>query len=95
MQPAGQRSGEGARRCHYLWRGAMYVKNDDDSESLLNFTVEGEDVVIHRVSHRFVLRRGRLVACIENRSFDGGGERLQSETLVPGVERQTKGVRNP
>ena len=74
---------------------AMYVKNDDDSESLLNFTVEGEDVVIHRVSHRFVLRRGRLVACIENRSFDGGGERLQSETLVPGVERQTKGVSNP
>jgi type IV secretion system protein VirB9 len=74
---------------------AMYVKNDDDSESLLNFTVEGEDVVIHRVSHRFVLRRGRLVACIENRSFDGGGERLQSETLVPGVERRTKGVSNP
>jgi type IV secretion system protein VirB9 len=52
-------------------------------------------VVIHRVSHRFVLRRGRLVACIENRSFDGGGERLQSETLVPGVERRTKGVSNP
>lgn len=74
---------------------AMYVKNDDDSESLLNFTVEGEDVVIHRVSHRFVLRRGRLVACIENRSFDGGGERLPSETLVPGVERRTKGVNNP
>lgn len=74
---------------------AMYVKNDDDSESLLNFTVEGEDVVIHRVSRRFVLRRGRLVACIENRSFDGGGERLQSETLVPGVERRTKGVSNP
>ena len=74
---------------------AMYVKNDDDSESLLNFTVEGEDVVIHRVSHRFVLRRGRLVACIENRSFDGGGERLQSETLVPGVERRTKGVEQP
>jgi type IV secretion system protein VirB9 len=73
----------------------MYVKNDDDSESLLNFTVEGEDVIIHRVSHRFVLRRGRLVACIENRSFDGGGERLQSETLVPGVERRTKGVSNP
>jgi type IV secretion system protein VirB9 len=74
---------------------AMYVKNDDDSESLLNFTVEGEDVIIHRVSHRFVLRRGRLVACIENRAFDGGGERLQSETLVPGVERRTKGVSNP
>jgi type IV secretion system protein VirB9 len=73
----------------------MYVKNDDDSESLVNFTVENDEVVIHRVARSFVLRRGKLVACIQNRSFDGGGERLKSETLVPGVERVTKGVVNP
>ena len=74
---------------------AMYVKNDDDSESLLNFTVDKDEVVIHRVARRFMLRRGQLVACIENRSFDGGGARLQSETVLPGVERRTKGVTNP
>ena len=73
----------------------LYVKNDDESESVLNFTVDGPNVVIHRVSRRFVLRRGKLVACIENRAFDGGGQRLNSETLVPGVERVTKGVSNP
>jgi type IV secretion system protein VirB9 len=73
----------------------MYVKNDDDSESLVNFTVDNDEVVIHRVARSFVLRRGKLVACIQNRSFDGGGERLKSETLVPGVERVTKGVVNP
>jgi type IV secretion system protein VirB9 len=74
---------------------AMYVRNDDDSEGLLNFTVEDGEVVIHRVARRLVLRRGQLVACIENRSFDGGGARLQSETIIPGAERRTKGVTNP
>jgi type IV secretion system protein VirB9 len=73
----------------------MYVRNDDASESLVNFTVDRDEVVIHRVARSFVLRRGRLVACIQNRSFDGGGERLESQTLVPGVERVTKGVKNP
>jgi type IV secretion system protein VirB9 len=75
----------------------MYVKNDDESESLVNFTVEpaSGEVVIHRVARRLVLRRGQLVACLENRSFDGGGSRLDTGTLVPGVERRTKGENNP
>jgi type IV secretion system protein VirB9 len=73
----------------------LYVKNEDESESLVNFTVENDEVVIHRVARSFVLRRGKLVACIQNRSFDGGGQRLESQTLVPGVERITKGVKNP
>ena len=70
----------------------IYVKNDDESESLVNFTVDHDEVVIHRVSRAFVLRRGKLVACLQNRSFDGGGERLPSETIVPGIERVTKGA---
>lgn len=74
---------------------AMYVKNEDASESLLNFTVEGEDVLIHRVSHHLILRRGELVACLENRAFDGGGEHLPSETLLPDLERRTKGSHTP
>jgi type IV secretion system protein VirB9 len=73
----------------------MYVKNDDESESLVNFTVDNDEVIIHRVARGFVLRRGKLVACVQNRAFDGGGERLKSETLVPGVERVTKGAKNP
>jgi len=73
----------------------LYVKNDDESESLVNFTVENDEVIVHRVARSFILRRGKLVSCLQNRAFDGGGERLNSETLVPGVERITKGVKNP
>lgn len=73
---------------------AIFVKNDDGSESLLNFNVDSDEVVIHRVSRKFVLRRGQLVGCIVNQSFEGGGERLNTNTVVPGVQRQTKGV-NP
>lgn len=73
---------------------AIFVKNDDNTESLLNFNVDNDEVVIHRVSRRFVLRRGQLVGCVVNQSFDGGGERLNNNTVVPGVQRQTRGV-NP
>lgn len=70
----------------------LYVKNDDDSESLLNFTVEQDEAVVHRVARRFVLRRGGLVGCVENRSFDGAGTRLEAGTVMPGVERHTREV---
>lgn len=72
---------------------AIFVRNDDGSESLLNFNVDNGDVVIHRVAHRLVLRRGLLRGCIVNKSFDGGGERLDSGTVSPDVERVTHGSR--
>jgi type IV secretion system protein VirB9 len=72
---------------------AIFVRNDDGSESLLNFNMEAGDVVIHRVAHRFVLRRGLLRGCIVNKSFAGGGERLDSGTVAPSVERVTRGGR--
>lgn len=71
---------------------AIFVKNDDNSESLLNFNIEDDEVVIHRVASRLILRRGQLVGCVVNRSFEGGGERLKSNTTVPGVDRMTKGA---
>jgi type IV secretion system protein VirB9 len=71
---------------------AIFVRNDDGSESLLNFNMESGDVVIHRVARRFVLRRGLLRGCIVNKSFYGGGERLDSGTVAPGVERVTPGA---
>jgi type IV secretion system protein VirB9 len=72
---------------------AIFVKNDDNTESLLNFNIEGnEDVVIHRVARRFVLRRGNLVGCVVNKSFEGSGEHVNTNTVVPGIRRETKGV---
>jgi type IV secretion system protein VirB9 len=70
---------------------AIFVRNDDDSESLLNFSMDSGDVVIHRVARRFVLRRGKLTGCVVNQSYVGGGSRLESGTVAPGVERHVQG----
>ncbi len=69
---------------------AIFVRNDDGSESLLNFSMAEGDVVIHRVAPRFILRRGTLTGCIVNKGFVGGGERLESGTVAPDVERMRK-----
>jgi type IV secretion system protein VirB9 len=71
---------------------AVFLRNDDGTESLLNFTIDDGEMVIHRVAHRFVLRRGKLTGCVVNQSFVGGGERLESGTITPQVERVPKGV---
>jgi len=70
---------------------AIFVRNDDGTESLLNFSMDGGDVVIHRVARRFILRRGRLAGCVVNQGFVGGGLRLDSGTVAPRIERTTRG----
>ena len=70
---------------------AVFVRNDDGTESLVNSSVEADQVVLHRVAGTFVLRRGRLVGCVTNRSFSGGGERLPTGTISETVERTTVG----
>jgi len=71
---------------------AIFVGNDDGTESLLNFDIEDGDVVAQRVARHFIVRRGRLRGCILNEGFTGSGERLRSETISPSVERVTKGA---
>lgn len=71
---------------------AIFVRNDDGSESLLNFSMDSGDVIVHRVARRFILRRGRLTGCIVNQGFVGGGTRLDSGTVAPEVERRVQGV---
>ena len=70
---------------------ALFVANDDGSESLLNFDIEGGEIVIHRIARRFILRRGALTGCIVNRGFGGSGERLESGTVSRDVQRIRKG----
>jgi type IV secretion system protein VirB9 len=69
---------------------AIFVSNEDGSESLLNFSVQSGEVVIHRVAGRFVVRRGKLQGCVVNKGFVGTGRELQSGTVVPDVERATR-----
>jgi type IV secretion system protein VirB9 len=66
---------------------AVFVSNADGSESLVNFDVQGGRIVVQRVARRLVLRRGKLVGCIVDRAFTGGGARLASGTIAPNVRR--------
>jgi type IV secretion system protein VirB9 len=70
---------------------AIFVRNEDDSEALLNYSMDDGDVIIHRVARQFILRRGKLSGCIVNKGFAGGGTRLDSGTVTPDVERRVQG----
>jgi type IV secretion system protein VirB9 len=72
---------------------AIFVRNADGSESLVNFTVEGDELVVHRTAREFIARRGRLSGCIVNEAYSGAGGRLDSGTVTPAVERVTRGAR--
>ena len=69
---------------------AIFVRNDDGTESLLNFSMDEGDVIIHRVARRFILRRGKLTGCIVNAGYSGSGTRLPTHTVSPEVERKTR-----
>jgi type IV secretion system protein VirB9 len=70
----------------------LFVLNDDGTESLLNFSIEQGDVLVHRVAARFIVRRGHLTGCIVNKGFAGSGQALKSGTLAPEVTRERKDV---
>lgn len=72
---------------------AIFARNEDGSESLLNFSMDEGDVVIHRLAPKLILRRGRLVGCIVNKGFYGSGARLDSGTVSPRIERERKAPR--
>src|SRR5262249_9681430 len=69
---------------------AIFVRNEDGSESLLNYSMDEGDVVIHRLAPRLILRRGRLTGCVVNKAFKGAGLRLDSGTVSPRIERDRK-----
>jgi type IV secretion system protein VirB9 len=69
---------------------AVFVRNQDGSESLLNFSMDQGDVLIHRLAPKLILRRGRLTGCIVNQGYAGSGMRLESGTVSPRVERERK-----
>jgi type IV secretion system protein VirB9 len=66
---------------------AVFISNDDGSESLLNFSVDAGEMVVHRTARQLMVRRGRLHGCIVNGGYTGRGERLETGTVAPSVER--------
>lgn len=72
---------------------AIFLGNDDGSESLVNFTVDATDIVVHRVSRRLIVRRGKLTGCIVNAASSRAGSHASSGTVAPAVERVTRSPR--
>jgi type IV secretion system protein VirB9 len=70
---------------------AIFVRNEDGAESLLNFNMLDGEVIVHRVAQRLILRRGALTGCIVNKGYAGSGERLESGTVAPNVQRERRG----
>lgn len=70
---------------------AVFILNEDGSESLLNFSMDEGDVILHRVARRLILRRGSLAGCVVNKGYIGSGERLRSHTVSDEVDRITRG----
>jgi type IV secretion system protein VirB9 len=71
---------------------AIFILSEDGSESLLNFSMDEGDVILHRVARRLILRRGTLAGCVVNQGYVGIGQRLKSHTVSSDVERTTKGA---
>jgi type IV secretion system protein VirB9 len=71
---------------------AIFIRNEDGAESLLNFSMQDGEVVVHRVARQLILRRGALVGCIVNKGYVGSGERLDSGTVAPNVQRERRGA---
>jgi type IV secretion system protein VirB9 len=69
---------------------AIFVENGDATEALINFNIVADEVIVHRIAHRFIVRRGDLVGCIENRQFTGGGKRLSTQTIHQDIAREIK-----
>lgn len=69
---------------------AIFVKNPDGTESLTNFHAEGTTAVVHRVAPGFVLRRGSLVGCVENRGYAGSGRWVDNGSHDPRETRESR-----
>lgn len=62
----------------------------DGSESLVNTRMEGDLLVVDRVSRRLMLRAGMAVVGVWNEAFDIEGAPPRGGTTVPGVERTVR-----
>ncbi|MHB0953394.1 MAG: P-type conjugative transfer protein VirB9 [Allorhizobium sp.] len=69
---------------------AIYLENSDGSESLVPKSVDGNLVMVHAISRKFILRRGKDVLCVFNEAYDRVGINPDTNTTSPSVERVVK-----
>ncbi|WP_036587034.1 P-type conjugative transfer protein VirB9 [Brucella anthropi] len=66
---------------------AIYIENPDGSESLVSKSVDGNLVIVHAISSKFILRRGKDVLCVFNEAYSRVGINPDTNTTSPSVER--------
>ena len=66
---------------------SIYMIADDGSESLVQWHVENDVMVVHRVAKRFVLRNGAAVVGLWNEAYDMDGVPPHDGVTVPGLRR--------
>lgn len=72
---------------------AVFIKDDTDKkEALVNSHVEGNVIVLHRLSPKFILRKGRAVAAVINNDYDMDGNPNETGTTNTKVHRKIKGA---
>ncbi|NTH78989.1 P-type conjugative transfer protein VirB9 [Agrobacterium rhizogenes] len=69
---------------------AIYMENSDGTESLVPKSEDGDLVLAHAISRKFILRRGGDVLCIFNEAYDPVGINPDTNTTSPSVERVVK-----
>lgn len=69
---------------------AIYIENSDGSESLVPKSVDGNLVLVHAISRKFILRRGGDVLCVFNEAYGRVGINPDTNTTSPSVERVVK-----
>lgn len=66
---------------------AIYIENSDGTESLVPKTLQGDLVLVHAISRKFILRRGSDTLCIFNEAYSPVGVDPGTNTTSPSVER--------
>ncbi len=66
------------------------MENSDGSESLVPKSVDGNLVMVHAISRKFILRRGKDVICVFNEAYNSVGINPDTSTTSPSVERVVK-----
>jgi type IV secretion system protein VirB9 len=71
---------------------AVFAAESDGEEALVNTHVEDDSIVVHRLLERVVLRRGREVGCVVDRSTRQRERRAASGTVDEGIDRAVRGA---
>lgn len=71
---------------------AVFHVQGDGSEALVNLRMEGDLLVVDRISRQLMLRAGSAVVGLWNEAFDPDGLAPKDGTTVSGVARSVKNV---